>query len=105
MSSLVKDSRQNDNFKPVFKYYKSRQLPPDLSNVVDTHKGRLIKIFGPISKSEPLQICDLRPFFDSMYYLLQRTQPENWRYWHQLKNICNVMNMSMKNLDNSAYIL
>ena len=52
MSSLVKDSRQNDNFKPVFKYYKSRQLPPDLSNVVDTHKGRLIKIFGPVPQSE-----------------------------------------------------
>ena len=41
MTSVIED-HQEDNFKPVFKYYKSRQPPPNLGCVVDTHKGNYL---------------------------------------------------------------
>ena len=46
MSSVLKDDVVvDDNFKPVFKYYKRRQPPPDLCEVVDTFEGNINKYY------------------------------------------------------------
>ena len=38
MSTEYKDSNEEDNFKPVFKYYKRRKPSPNLNDAIDFHK-------------------------------------------------------------------
>ena len=39
MSTKLESGDPEDNFKLTYKYYKSRQPPPNLFNVVDIFKG------------------------------------------------------------------